>query len=57
MKYGAFMFDIVERYVLFVVFVHLVNQLDKGVEVVDEVDKLGESLLPDDLLGAHLCIF
>ena len=51
------MFDIVEKYVLFVVFVHLVNQLDKGVEVVDEVNELWKSLLPDDLLRSYLCIF
>lgn len=51
------MFDIVEKYVLFVVFIHLVNQLDKGVEVVDDVDELWKSLLPDDLLRSYLCIF
>lgn len=51
------MFDIIEKYVLFVVFVHLVNQLDKGVEVVDEVHELWKSLLPYDLLGSYFCIF
>ena len=51
------MFDIVEKYVLFVGFVHLVNQLDEVVKVVDEVDELWESLLPDDLLRSYLCIF
>ena len=57
MKYGAFMFDIVEKYVLFVGCVHLVDQLDKVVKVVDEVNELWESLLPCDLLRFYLCIF
>ena len=57
MKYRAFMFDIVEKYVLFVGFVYLVDQLDKVVKVVDEVNELGKSLLPDDLLRSYPCIF
>lgn len=51
------MFDIVEKYVLFVGFVYLVDQLDKVVKVVDEMNELGKSLLPDDLLRSYPCIF
>lgn len=57
MKYGAFIFDMTEKYVLFVGCVHLVDQLDKVVKVVDEVNEFGESLLPCDLLGSYLRIF